>query len=173
VRLARLTNPGRDAKNRAARRPPRQRLTLERVTRPYGCLFEGPPADAGAAQRPWGPPAPDRRLPRRDRTDHRTPVSLWLAYLGCPGVLGMRASPSWLRRPRWASQFWTPQIKALDDRYRAATVDDDGHALDHFHGLPGPDPWWWRRHPRILTGDFGQSLRSAGAIGTNPDTKNP
>ncbi|MXG30476.1 hypothetical protein GRQ63_33525 [Streptomyces sp. YIM 132580] len=43
-----------------------------------------------------------------------------------------------------------------------ATVEDDGQALDQFHGLPGPDLWWWRRHPRILTGDLGSGT-SAGA----------
>ncbi|MFI6660253.1 hypothetical protein ACIBL8_32495 [Streptomyces sp. NPDC050523] len=66
-------------------------------------------------------------------------------------------------------QLRTSQIKALDDRYKAETVDDDGQALDPFHRLPGPDLWWWRR-PRVLTGDLGRSLRSAGAIGTDPDT---
>ncbi|WP_260146399.1 hypothetical protein [Streptomyces sp. 2132.2] len=57
----------------------------------------------------------------------------------------------------------------MDARYRAATLDDDGQALDQFLRLPGPDLWWWRRHPRILTGDLGRALRSAGAIGTDPD----
>ncbi|MDN3238094.1 hypothetical protein [Glycomyces tritici] len=64
---------------------------------------------------------------------------------------------------------WTPQIKTLDDRFRAATIDDDGLALDQFHKLPDHDMWWWRRHPRILTGSLGQSLRSAGARGTDTD----
>jgi hypothetical protein len=76
---------------------------------------------------------------------------------------------AWLLLDDHIVQLWTPQIKALDDRYKAATVDDDGIALDQFHRLPGPDLWWWRRHPRILTGDLGRSLRSAGAIGTAPD----
>ncbi|MDN3267175.1 hypothetical protein [Streptomyces sp. MA15] len=53
---------------------------------------------------------------------------------------------------------------------KAATVDDDGQALEQLHRLPGPGLWWWRRHPRILTGDLGRSLRSVGAIGTAPDT---
>lgn len=62
--------------------------------------------------------------------------------------------------------LWTPQIKALDDRFRAATVFDDGIALSQFHRISGFDPidmWWWRRHPRLLVGDLGRSLRSAGA----------
>ncbi|MGM7439868.1 hypothetical protein [Streptomyces tunisiensis] len=76
---------------------------------------------------------------------------------------------AWILLDEHIVQLWTPRIKALDDRYRAATVDDDGQALDQFHRLPGPDLWWWRRHPRILTGNLGRSLRSAGAIGTAPD----
>lgn len=80
---------------------------------------------------------------------------------------------AWLLLDDHIVQLWTPQIKALDDRYKAATIDDDGMALDQFHRLPGPDLWWWRRHPRILTGDLGRSLRSGGAIGTAPDTALP
>lgn len=77
---------------------------------------------------------------------------------------------AWLLLDEHIVQLWTPQIKALDDRYRAATVDEDGQALDQYLRLPGADLWWWRRHPRILTGDLGRSLHSAGAIGTDPDT---
>uniref|UniRef100_A0AAU2VS02 Uncharacterized protein n=1 Tax=Streptomyces sp. NBC_00008 TaxID=2903610 RepID=A0AAU2VS02_9ACTN len=77
---------------------------------------------------------------------------------------------AWLLLDDHIVQLLTPRIKALDDRYKAATVDDDGQALDRIHRLPGPDLWWWRRHPRILTGDLGQSLREAGAIGVEPDT---
>jgi hypothetical protein len=77
---------------------------------------------------------------------------------------------AWLLLDEHVVQLWTPRIKDLDAQYKAATIDDDGHALDQFHRLPGPDLWWWRRHPRILTGDLGRSLRSAGAIGVAPDT---
>ncbi|MEU8922509.1 hypothetical protein AB0D10_16465 [Kitasatospora sp. NPDC048545] len=76
---------------------------------------------------------------------------------------------AWLPLDEHVVRIWTPRIRALDDRYRAATVDDDGQALEGFHRLPGPDLWWWRRHPRILTGDLGRSLRSAGAVGTDPE----
>jgi hypothetical protein len=65
--------------------------------------------------------------------------------------------------------IWSPRIKRLDGRFLAATVDDDGYSLGQFHGVPHPDMWWWRRHPLVLTGDLGRSLRSAGAIGTDPD----
>lgn len=74
---------------------------------------------------------------------------------------------AWLLLHDHVVQLWTPRIRALDERFRAATVDDDGLALDRFHTLPHPDLWWWRRHPRLLTGDLGDSLRSAGAIGTD------
>ncbi|MGV9337706.1 hypothetical protein [Streptomyces sp. NPDC003688] len=77
---------------------------------------------------------------------------------------------AWLLLDEHVVQLWSPRIKALDDRYKAATIDDDGQALDRFHRLPGPDLWWWRRHPRLLTGDLGRSLRSAGAVGVCPDT---
>ncbi|MFI9461646.1 hypothetical protein [Streptomyces xiamenensis] len=76
---------------------------------------------------------------------------------------------AWLLLEDHIVQLWTPRIEALDNRYRAATIDDDGLALGEFYRLPGPDLWWWRRHPRILTGDLGHALRSAGAIGTDPD----
>ncbi len=76
---------------------------------------------------------------------------------------------AWILLDDHLVHLWTPTIRALDDRYRAATVDDDGHVLGRFHRLPGPDLWWWRRHPRILTGDLGDALRSAGALGIDPD----
>jgi len=62
--------------------------------------------------------------------------------------------------------LWTPRIKTLDDRFRAATVFDDGIAMSQFHRISGFDPidmWWWRRHPRLLVGELGRSLRTAGA----------
>ena len=55
---------------------------------------------------------------------------------------------------------WTPRIKDLDDRFRLTTDYDDGYALGHFHRLPALDQWWWRRRPRILAGELGDSLRS-------------
>ncbi|MFF4423831.1 hypothetical protein ACFY04_24115 [Streptomyces sp. NPDC001549] len=75
---------------------------------------------------------------------------------------------AWLLLDEHLIQLWTPRIEALDERYKAATIDDEGQALGRLHRLPGPDLRWWRRHPRILTGDLGRSLRSAGAIGTDP-----
>jgi len=75
---------------------------------------------------------------------------------------------AWLLLDDHVVQLWTPRIKAVDDQFRATTVDDDGQALGQFHKLPPADLWWWRRHPRILTGDLGDALRSAGAIGIDP-----
>ncbi|MFJ7779411.1 hypothetical protein [Streptomyces yangpuensis] len=77
-----------------------------------------------------------------------------------------RLHEAWLLLDEHVVQRWTPRIKALDDRYEVATTDDDGQALDQFHRPPGLDLW---RHPRILTGDLGRALRSAGAIGADPD----
>ncbi|GGS44073.1 amidohydrolase family protein [Actinokineospora fastidiosa] len=76
---------------------------------------------------------------------------------------------AWLLLDDHLVQLWSPQVKDLDNRYKNATVYDDGQALEHFHRLPGLDLWWWRRHPRILTGNLGRSLRSAGAVATDPN----
>jgi hypothetical protein len=58
---------------------------------------------------------------------------------------------------------YSPRIEELDTRFRAATIDDDGYVLSQFHSIDDPALWWWRRRPRILTGDLGRSLRNAGA----------
>ncbi|MFH9347655.1 hypothetical protein [Kitasatospora sp. NPDC017646] len=55
--------------------------------------------------------------------------------------------------------LWTDRTEELDRRFRAATVDDDGVALEGFHRIPPPELWWWRRHPRVLVGDLGRALR--------------
>ncbi|SEN11253.1 hypothetical protein [Actinacidiphila rubida] len=77
---------------------------------------------------------------------------------------------AWLLLDEHIVQLWTSQIKVSRRPVQGRTVDDDGQALDQFHRRPGPELWWWRRHPRVLTGDLGRSLRSAGAIGADPDT---
>lgn len=76
---------------------------------------------------------------------------------------------AWVLLDEHVVQLGTPRVIALDQRFRAATVDDDGHALEQFQRLPGPDLWWFRRRPRILTGDLGRLLREAGAVGVDPD----
>ncbi|MEU6248373.1 hypothetical protein [Glycomyces sp. NPDC047010] len=82
---------------------------------------------------------------------------------------------NWLREASgllhdFVVQGWTPRLMALDNRFTAATIADDGAALSQFHKLREPDWWWWRRYPRILTGPLGKSLRDAGAIGSAPET---
>ncbi|GAA2390308.1 hypothetical protein GCM10010420_12530 [Streptomyces glaucosporus] len=76
---------------------------------------------------------------------------------------------AWLLLHDHVVHTWTPQVEAADERFRAATVADDGLALGRFHRPPRPDMWWWRRHPRVLTGALGRALRSAGAVGAAPE----
>lgn len=64
---------------------------------------------------------------------------------------------AWLLLDDTTVQLWTPHVKAADARYRAATIDDDGYVLGQFHG------------PRVLTGELGRALRTAGARSTAPD----
>ncbi|CCH30415.1 hypothetical protein BN6_31100 [Saccharothrix espanaensis DSM 44229] len=75
-----------------------------------------------------------------------------------PHGFGVRASLVWRAKPKWAncctsaaggrrSQSLNGCARGLDDRYRAATVYDDGWALDRFHRLNGPDLWCRRRRP--------------------------
>ena len=78
---------------------------------------------------------------------------------------------AWVLLPAHVLVTWTSRIKELDDRFRAATVFDDGQALAQFHRISRFDPdemWWWRRHPRLLVGDLGRSLQSAGAVDLSP-----
>lgn len=48
-------------------------------------------------------------------------------------------------------------LGALDDRFRAATVDDDGRSLGRFFTIESK-PWWWRRIPVKVWGDFAADL---------------
>ena len=78
---------------------------------------------------------------------------------------------AWVLLPGHVLATWNQRIQELDDRFRAATVFDDGQALSQFHRISGFDPddmWWWRRHPRVLVGDLGRALCSAGAVGLPP-----
>ncbi|MFC9969866.1 hypothetical protein ACFVH6_03070 [Spirillospora sp. NPDC127200] len=71
---------------------------------------------------------------------------------------------AWLLLDEHLLVIWSPRVEELDGRFRAATVDDDGQAVGYFHRVD-PDLWWWRRHPRLLVGELGEALRSAGAAG--------
>ncbi|WP_455351542.1 hypothetical protein [Streptomyces sp. SYSU K217416] len=70
---------------------------------------------------------------------------------------------AWLLLDLHTVVVWTPRIAELDQRFRAATIDDHGMAMSQFHGHFPPEMWWWRRHPRLLVGQLGESLRAAGA----------
>ncbi|WP_240152062.1 methyltransferase domain-containing protein [Streptomyces mobaraensis] len=141
---------------RGDRRPrPRHRRGIERVP---GCGGPGTPGALGLRH-------PSRHRGRPRRLCPGGPYDRIAASFSVPF-----RNEAWLLLDEHIVQLWTPRIKDLDDCYTAATIDDDGQALDRFHKLPGPDLWWWRRRPRILTGDLGRSLRSAGAIGIDADT---
>jgi hypothetical protein len=71
---------------------------------------------------------------------------------------------AWLlftQRVRAARQ---PALAALDERFRAVTVDDGGAALSHYYRVERKDGWWWRRRPRILVGEFAEDLRRVGIV---------
>ncbi|RAG83145.1 hypothetical protein DN069_23875 [Streptacidiphilus pinicola] len=59
---------------------------------------------------------------------------------------------------------WTETVKALDTRFRAATLEDDGLALGWYHRIPSPELWWWRRHPKHLVGELARHLSRAGVV---------
>ena len=59
---------------------------------------------------------------------------------------------------------WSDTIKALDTRFRAATVEDDGIALGWYHRIPSPELWWWRRHPRLLVGELARQVHGTGGV---------
>jgi hypothetical protein len=44
----------------------------------------------------------------------------------------------------WCSQ--AASSRAMDERFRAATVADNGEALSRYVNLS--EGWWWRRAPR-------------------------
>ncbi|MEU4244931.1 hypothetical protein [Actinoplanes sp. NPDC026619] len=70
---------------------------------------------------------------------------------------------AWLLLDDHSLARWNGQVRRLDGRFRAATIDDDGYVLSQFHGGGHPEMWWWRRYPRILTGALGEALHAAGA----------
>ncbi|MCZ4103325.1 hypothetical protein C8250_007770 [Streptomyces sp. So13.3] len=78
---------------------------------------------------------------------------------------------AWVLLPGHVLVTWNQRIQELDDCFRDATAFDDGQALSQFHRIGRFDPdamWWWRRYPRILVGDLGHALRSAGAVDLSP-----
>ena len=57
---------------------------------------------------------------------------------------------------------WNQRIKDLDLAFVLATVYDDGAALSRLHPVAEDALWWWRRHPRLLTGPLGRALGGEG-----------
>ncbi|MFI6174467.1 hypothetical protein ACIA8R_02895 [Nonomuraea sp. NPDC051191] len=53
---------------------------------------------------------------------------------------------------------WHAEIQPLDERFRAATVDDDGEAISRYHRIVLMEGWWWRRKPRKLLGSLASDL---------------
>lgn len=50
------------------------------------------------------------------------------------------------------------ELKALDARFRAATLDDAGRAIGRFYRIENKDGWWWRRRPIKVAGEFAADL---------------
>jgi hypothetical protein len=52
------------------------------------------------------------------------------------------------------------KLEALDNRFRAATIDDGGRALSRFFAVERKDGWWWRRRPAKAEGAFAADLEA-------------
>lgn len=50
------------------------------------------------------------------------------------------------------------ELRAIDARFLAATVEDTERALGRFRRIDATDGWWWRRLPIRRDGDFGRDL---------------
>ncbi|RKN46719.1 hypothetical protein [Streptomyces hoynatensis] len=75
---------------------------------------------------------------------------------------------AWLLLDHDTMVVWNQRIKDLDLRFVTATVYDDGAALGRLHPIASDALWWWRRHPRLLTGPLGRALGAAEATGADP-----
>jgi hypothetical protein len=53
---------------------------------------------------------------------------------------------------------WHAEILPLDERFRAATVDDGGKAISRYHRIALKEGWWWQRRPRKLIGSLATAL---------------
>jgi hypothetical protein len=67
----------------------------------------------------------------------------------------------------WLDQAWPllsqrvrdardPELAALDQRWRAATVDDGGAMVGRYFCVDASSGWWWRRRPRVIEGEFAE-----------------
>ena len=50
------------------------------------------------------------------------------------------------------------ELEALDERFRAASIDDGGQALRRYFRVDNKSGWWWRRRPIKVVGDFAAAL---------------
>jgi hypothetical protein len=50
------------------------------------------------------------------------------------------------------------ELSALDERFRAATVDDTDGRVARYYRLEPDDGWWWRRVPTSRTGNLAETL---------------
>ncbi|HET9655265.1 MAG TPA: hypothetical protein VFP72_07915 [Kineosporiaceae bacterium] len=50
------------------------------------------------------------------------------------------------------------ELAGLDEAFRESTEDDDGALLGRFFHVTNA-PWWWRRRPRLLAGEFAEDVR--------------
>jgi hypothetical protein len=55
---------------------------------------------------------------------------------------------------------WHGTLHSLDDRFRAATFEDDGVAVGRYHRITLDRGWWWRRRPRRLVGHMLDALNA-------------
>ncbi|MCR6689856.1 hypothetical protein [Cellulomonas sp.] len=55
---------------------------------------------------------------------------------------------------------WSPELAALDARFKEASEDDGGQAIGRFYRVQGKDGWWWRRRPKNGRGEFAADLAS-------------
>ena len=58
------------------------------------------------------------------------------------------------------------RLAALDDRYRASTIEDGGELLGQHYDISGLG-WWWLRRPRAA----GSQLHEDWGVPRNPNAK--
>ncbi|MFI7661177.1 hypothetical protein ACIBTW_20095 [Micromonospora parva] len=56
---------------------------------------------------------------------------------------------------------WHEMLQPLDERFRAATIEDGGQAVGRYHQITPNMGWWWHRRPKKLVGDLAKALRTA------------
>jgi hypothetical protein len=73
----------------------------------------------------------------------------------------------------WLAQAWPmltanvrahrqDELDAIDERFKAVTIDDGGLQLGRFYAFNAKDGWWWRRLPAIRRGEFARDIGTDG-----------